>query len=169
MKLMICAVFASSVAVLALLYNRRKLFVIGTMMLILLLPFAMAIPVSDVREADEASVKWQGSQQIEGVKKEQAGIVIPGIEKMVFKSGETKQKVNLYNPEENNCSIRFTLFINGKQMWQSGKCEPGYGYYEIELQELLKAGTYDGMLLHECFRGETKLNAANMDVIVVSQ
>lgn len=64
-----------------------------------------------------------------------------------------------------------TLFVDDKQYWQSpGVIEPGKGYYEIELDELLESGDYDGALLTECFKDDgTVLNSAKVkfDVTVV--
>ena len=57
-----------------------------------------------------------------------------------------------------------TLFIDNPQYWQSaGGVEPGKGYYEIELVDVLQPGNYDGCLLVECFKEDgTVLNSAKV-------
>ena len=118
------------------------------------------------RNDDSNSVEWTGKQYSEA-EESTKNIAIPGQSKMLFKAGETAQKVNIYNPEENDCYMIFTLQIDDETIWKSGECLPGYGYYDIDLDYPLKAGTYNASLIHECFRGDTKLNSAKMEVEIV--
>ena len=122
-------------------------------------------PVSP--ELDESDgEKWQGKQAIEH-QAEVKHIEIPGIDRMYFKAGETTQKVNIYNPESNDCTISYKLIMKGKVIWKSEKCYPGYGFYEIKLTHSLEAGTYNAHLLHVCERDGQQLNSANMNVEII--
>lgn len=113
---------------------------------------------------DESADNWQGDQELYKPQSEVPMIKIPGITSLVFAPDTTSQKVNFYNPEENDCLFRMTLNVDGKEYWQSGYCAPGKGYYDIELTEPLETGTYSAYLLVECFKEDgTRLNGANVE------
>lgn len=58
----------------------------------------------------------------------------------------------------------FILYIEDKQYWQSGYVNPGKGYYDITLDDVMKTGEYDGALLVECFKNEgAALNNARIE------
>lgn len=114
---------------------------------------------------DENAEDWNGDQRLQnGSGKDSKTIKIPGFDSLTFLANQKEQKVNFKNPEENSCLFRMTLLINDKQYWQSPGCvEPGKGYYEIELDEPLKSGDYDGALFVECFKEDgTVLNSAKV-------
>lgn len=117
-------------------------------------------------DADE----WHGEQTITGVQKNSGEIAIPGYTALVFQAEQTEQKVNIYNPDINDCLFRFTLIIDGAGYWQSGYCAPNHGYYTITLNEPLPAGEYNGLLRIECFRenGE-QLNGASQPITIISE
>lgn len=115
---------------------------------------------------DELAEKWKGDQELpQGG--ESVDVEIPGFAKLVFTADQTEQKVNFYNPEsnaENEFLLQFTLFADDKQIWQSGYCEPGRGYYDISLDKTLSKGEYEGILLAQVFTKEGKaLNAAQIE------
>lgn len=115
-------------------------------------------------EADSNADEWNGEQDLNQRKQETRNIAIPGIQSLVFDVNKTNQKVNFYNPEENECLIQFTLVVDEKELWQSGYCEPGKGYYNIDLSEPLEAGTYKAYLHYGCYRQNgDALNSANME------
>lgn len=120
-------------------------------------PLSFLIPDQDAEE-------WNGNQELP-----QAGgneeVIIPGFDSLVCYADQTKQKVNFYNPEENSCLMRMTLYANRQKIWSNdGYLEPGKGYYEIDLSEPLPSGIYDGTLLVECFLGDgTKCNAVKVE------
>ena len=106
---------------------------------------------------------WHGKQAIEH-QVEVKHIEIPGIDTLYLKAGQTEQQVNFYNPDANDCSMEFSLSIGEDLLWKSGKCQPGYGFYTIELEHPLETGTYKGTLLHECERNGKALNSARMNL-----
>ena len=131
--------------------------------------FCSELPENGVVTPDGASEQWTGYRETESINSV-GRIAIPGIDIIVFNANETCQKVNIYNPEENACLIRFTLLIDGYIYWQSGFCSPGNGYYDIELIRPIEAGTYHATLMHECQRPDgTVLNSASMNITIVAR
>lgn len=111
---------------------------------------------------DGDAQSWQGNQDLHRGK---AGkeIAIPGFSSLAFIADQTDQKVNFFNPAENDCLFVFSLFVDDTLLWQSGYCPPGNGYYNIQLSEPLRNGKYSGILKIECYRqnGE-QLNGARI-------
>lgn len=88
-------------------------------------------------------------------------IDIPGFKTLVFYTNQTSQKVNFYNPKENDCLFKLTLYADDKQLWESGYIQPNDGYYDIEISDSLNVGEYTGKLLYQCYKDDgTQLNSA---------
>jgi len=123
-------------------------------------PSTMLIP-------DDDSTTWAGPREIRQAQEEKT-ISIPGIAEMIFTADDTKQQVNIYNPETNECYIVFILYCDGVKIWKSGYCKPSCGYYEIELEHPLDVGTHKGSLVYECygFDGE-RLNSARLNFSLI--
>ena len=119
----------------------------------------------DLLPTDNNAEEWNGDQKLpSGAKSDDKTIKIPGISSLVFISDQKGQKVNFYNPKENDCLFRMTLYIEDKQYWQSGYIDPGKGYYDITLDDSLQSGDYNGALLIECYKEEgTALNNAKVE------
>ena len=92
-------------------------------------------------EPDSNASEWEGQQELDKPKTDVKQIAIPGLESLVFKEGQKEQRVNFYNPKENDCLIVFSLHIDDRELWRSGYCAPDKGYYDIELSEPLEKGT----------------------------
>lgn len=121
-------------------------------------------------EPDSNASEWEGQQELDKPKTDVKQIAIPGLESLVFKEGQKEQRVNFYNPKENDCLIVFSLHIDDRELWRSGYCAPDKGYNDIELSEPLEKGTYNASLLHECFRQDgTPLNSANVQFTLYVQ
>lgn len=109
---------------------------------------------------DKLAEKWKGDQDLptNGENKE---IDIPGFKTLVFYTNQTSQKVNFYNPKENDCLFKLTLYADDKQLWESGYIQPNDGYYDIEISDSLNVGEYTGKLLYQCYKDDgTQLNSA---------
>lgn len=108
-------------------------------------------------------ILWNGNQKIER-NYDQSSISIPGFTEMVFHSNTTNQKVNLHNPESNNCSMSFSIIMQDNTViWEENNIQPGYGLYNIQINKELEKGTYEGCVFTvRCFRDEVELNGCNM-------
>ena len=117
---------------------------------------------------DEFAEEWNGQQELPQGDKS-VDVEVPGFARLVFTSGVKEQKVIFFNPEENeNFLFRFTLFVDEKELWKSGYCKPGHGYYNIELFEELPTGEYKGVLLTEIFTPDGKaLNSAQIEHLLI--
>lgn len=151
--------------------KKKKFLPIIMLLLLLLLGFAIFfyLGCSDKEKflllSDENAEEWNGNQNLpNGEKSETKTIKIPGFDSLAFTAGQKVQKVNFFNPEENDCLFRMTLFVDDKQYWQSGYVEPGKGYYDITLDDTLESGDYNAYLLIECFKDDsTALNNAKVE------
>lgn len=117
------------------------------------------------RENKEKSngILWNGKQSIE-TEYEQSSIAIPGFDKMTFKSNSTNQKINLYNPESNNCSMDFFIIMpDNSVLWSEENIQPGYGLYDIQINKKLEKGTYEGCKFSvRCYRDGIELNGCDI-------
>jgi len=97
-------------------------------------------------------IEWNGKQDI-SVQSEVKRIAIPGFNEMVFASQQKNQKVNLYNPSENTCTMTFEMFMeDGTLLWHEENIQPGYGFYNIDINKILESGTYENCtLIVHCF------------------
>ena len=124
-------------------------------------------------DTDGSASVWSGNQQLpRAASQEVDGIAIPGFSDLVFYSGQTKQSVNFYNPEVNNCLFRMSLYINNELVWQSDLVQPGYGFYEIYLSRQYSNSNYFGYLKIECFSKDgIALNSArvNFNLTVITE
>lgn len=151
--------------------KKKRFLQIIVLLLLLLLGFAIFFyfGCSDKEKilllSDENAEEWNGNQNLpNGEKSESKTIKIPGFDSLAFKANQKEQKVNFYNPKENTCLFRMTLFIDDVQYWQSGYVEPGKGYYTISLDKTLESGDYNAYLLIECYKEEgTALNNAKVE------
>lgn len=119
---------------------------------------------------DENAVTWYGEQKVPRLQNGQKGIAIPGFDTLVFFANQTHQKVNFYNPSENDCLFRMTLYVNDEALWQSGYCAAGNGYYDIDISKPLAVGDYPAYLKVECFKADgTHLNGAKVEFKITVQ
>lgn len=150
--------------------KKKKRFLIIMFLLLLLICIIILFsfgrsPENILLPSDENAEEWNGKQNLpNGAKSETKTIKIPGFDSLAFTAGQKEQKVNFFNPEENDCLFRMTLFIDDVQYWQSGYVEPGKGYYNITLDDTLEYGDYNAYLFVECFKEEGKaLNSAKVE------
>lgn len=99
-------------------------------------------------------------------------IAIPGIKEVTFIAGKKEQKVNFYNPQNNDCYFQMNLYVDDDLVWKSGNIAPGNGYYNIELNKVFPEGERQGYLLIKCYKPNgTELNSARVkfNVSIISQ
>lgn len=157
--------------------KKRKRFYIAIIILLLLLLIGAIIYIfcnqqndSPILPTDENAVTWDGEQKVPRLQNGQKGIAIPGFDTLVFTANQTHQKVNFFNPVENDCLFRMTLYVNDEALWQSGYCAAGNGYYDIDISKPLIAGDYSAYLKVECFKADgTPLNGAKVELKLLVQ
>lgn len=114
-------------------------------------------------------IEWNGEQQIDKFQ-ETEYIAIPGISELYFAKDQIEQKVNLFNPAENNCSMNFSIVMDdGYLLWNEQNIQPGYGIYDITLNKELSRGVYSGTVVVECFSidGHAELNGCTFECQIV--
>lgn len=105
----------------------------------------------DVTASETEGEAWTGKRG-QQTKKDADRIAIPGFESLTIKADTKEQAVNFYNPEQNVCYFKLTLFVDETILWESKLIEPGYGVYNIELNQTLPAGEYPGAVLkYKCY------------------
>ncbi|NCB92513.1 MAG: tRNA (uracil-5-)-methyltransferase [Clostridia bacterium] len=126
------------------------------------------------QEPEKEPQKIEDAQDWEGNKEEYTGekntdtIDIPGFDVMNMQAGVTEQKVNLYNPEQNNCYFKMSILLaDGTKLWESNLVKPGKAVYNLALAEPLAAGTYEkSVLKYECFtldENQSPLNGSEIE------
>lgn len=119
---------------------------------------------------DTNAVEYEGDKPTNRLPNGQKGIAIPGFDTLVFSANQTKQRVNFFNSDSNDCLFLMTLYVDDKPLWVSGYCKPGTGYYDIELSEPIKAGEYSAFLKVQCFKEDsTALNGAKVEFNLIVQ
>ena len=120
---------------------------------------------------DPNATEWQGDQELDKERVDSDSIRLPCMEKLVFKAGETEQRVNLYNPEENTCYMIISLELEDETLWESEVIKPGTGFYTIDLNRVLDTGHYDAYIRYRCFSplNMSELNGANVAVKLTVQ
>lgn len=113
---------------------------------------------------DPLSTIWGGNRRTV-TRQESKSISIPGFDSLTFRAGTTSQSVNFRNPEVNGDRLfQFTLFVEDSQIWESGYCQAGHGYYDIEIDHALTAGEYPAALKVRCFKPDgEELNGARIN------
>lgn len=113
---------------------------------------------------DPLSTLWGGNRRT-AMRQQNKSISIPGFDSLTFRAGTTSQSVNFCNPEVNGDRLfKFSLFVEDSEIWESGYCEAGHGYYDIEIDRALTAGEYPAALKVRCFKPDgEELNGAKIN------
>lgn len=147
--------------------KKKRITVSACILLLLLIGICIWFkftPNNPLLPTDNAATDWNGNQDLNNPATDIPQIAIPGITSLVFHADTTEQKVNFYNPEENDCLFLMRLCVDNTCYWESGYIEPGKGYYDITLSEPIPAGNYNAVLQVCCFQEDgTALNSANVE------
>ncbi|WP_086349222.1 hypothetical protein [Candidatus Enterococcus clewellii] len=124
----------------------------------------------DIAALETEGEAWTGKKE-QGAKKAADRIAIPGFESLTLKADTKEQAVNFYNPEQNVCYFKLTLSVGETTLWESKLIEPGYGIYNIELNQPLSAGEYpEAVLKYECYTIEetpSPLNGSEIECLLL--
>lgn len=95
-------------------------------------------------------------------------ITIPATNGLNFKSGQILQCVDLYNPKENNCYFRISIYLSDNTLlWQSNYLKPTEKINEISISQVLQKGTYKNcLMIYDCFAitDESRLNSGEVKI-----
>lgn len=85
-------------------------------------------------------------------------IIIPGVNGINMKSGQLEQKVDFYNPDENNCLFLISLYLSDDTLiWQSDLIRPSEHITQITLKQKLQRGLYRNCrLVYDCYTLDEK-------------
>lgn len=112
---------------------------------------------SSDKPLSSSGIKWGGNNITVNRDKNEKYIAIPCFTDLTFRANQTAQKVNIYNPEENECIMDFSIVLSdGTVIWESDNTFPGYGFHDIELTKPLSSGTYEARLTTRCFTIDKK-------------
>lgn len=142
----------------------KRKYVIAAVILIMIvaiLPLFFLFGRGDKEKSN--GILWNGKQRIETEYK-QSSIAIPGFDRIAFQSNSTNQKVNLYNPDTNTCSMDFSIIMQDNSvLWSENNIQPGYGLYNIQINKKLEKGTYEGCKFSvRCYRDGVELNGCDI-------
>lgn len=114
-------------------------------------------------DIDDSADDYTGNKETYTGKKNTDTIDIPGFDVMNLKADTKEQSVNLYNPGQNTCYFKMSIYMNdGTKIWESKYVEPNKAIYKITLDKALAAGTYENCILkYECFTMDDSLTPLN--------
>ncbi len=100
-------------------------------------------------------------------------VTMPGYQGLIFQSGETAQKTDLYNPEGNKCLFVFSLYLSDETLlFKSDFINPGEKLTDITINQTLQKGTYPNCkLVIDCFSLDTskQLNGSIQTIYIKTQ
>lgn len=104
-----------------------------------------------------SGIKWDGNNITVNHDKNEKYIAIPCFTDLTFRANQTAQRVNIYNPEENECIMDFSMVLSdGTVVWETDNTYPGYGFHDIVLTKPLPSGIYEARLITRCFTMDKK-------------
>lgn len=100
-------------------------------------------------------------------------IEIPGFQGISLTSGQLNQKVNFYNPQNNNCYFIISIYLSDDtKIFESDYIAPGETIEDIMLLQPLQKGLYKNCLLqYRCFSlsDKTELNGSMQTITINTQ
>ena len=104
-----------------------------------------------------SGIRWDGNNIAVARDKNEKYIAIPCFTDLSFRANQTAQKVNIYNPKENECIMNLSIVLSDETViWESDNTLPGYGFHDIELTKPLSSGVYEARLITRCFTMDKK-------------
>lgn len=97
---------------------------------------------------------------------EEKTTAIPGFDCITLKAGKESQRVELYNPPQNECYFLISILLpDGTEIYKSEMLAPGQAISSISLNKALKAGIYEeSSLIYSCYSIEdlSTMNGASI-------
>lgn len=99
-------------------------------------------------------------------------ITIPGVTGLNLKSGQLQQKVDFYNPKENQYYFIISIYLSDDTLiYKSDYLAPAETITEINLLQTLQKGTYKNCrIVYNCYTLDSKatLNSGNVKIEINS-
>lgn len=99
-------------------------------------------------------------------------ITIPAVTGLNMKSGQLRQKVDFYNPKENQCYFVISIYLSDDTLiYKSDYLAPEGTITEITLLQTLQKGTYKNCrIVYNCYALDSKstLNSGNVKIEINS-
>lgn len=142
--------------------------IIKFLSLILLFLYIAIITTAIKANTTSNGVVWNDNGVSE--KYEQNYISLPCFTAVNFSANTTHQFIDIYNPEQNNCYMNFSIYIDDTLVWSENNVYPNHGYHEIDITHQLSKGTYDAVLKVQCFdiKTDQELNGGLIDFKIYS-
>lgn len=143
-------------------YNKKNVTYLAMSLILLAITVLSLIVVclnkcSNDKPYVSSGIKWDGNNITVNRDKNEKYIAIPCFTDLTFRANQTAQKVNIYNPEENECIMDFSIVLSDETViWESDNTLPGYGFHDIELSKPLSSGVYEARLITRCFTMDKK-------------
>lgn len=95
-------------------------------------------------------------------------ITIPGMTGLTMKAGQLEQTVDFYNPEQNECFFKISLYLSDNTLiYQSDYIAPSEHITDIALMQVLERGIYGKCrLVYDCFALDNKAALNSGEVIL---
>lgn len=96
----------------------------------------------------------------------QNSITIPAVSGLNLKSGQLQQKVDFYNPKENQCYFVISIYLSDDTLiYKSDYLAPAETITEITLLQTLQKGTYRNCrMVYNCYTLDSKATLNSGDV-----
>ncbi len=93
-------------------------------------------------------------------------ITIPAVTGINLKSGQLQQKVDFYNPKENQCYFVISIYLSDDTLiYKSDFLAPTETITEINLLQTLQKGTYQNCrIVYNCYTLDSKATLNSGDV-----
>lgn len=93
-------------------------------------------------------------------------ITIPAVSGINLKSGQLQQKVDFYNPKENQCYFVISIYLSDDTLiYKSDYIAPAETITEITLLQTLQKGTYRNCrIVYNCYTLDNKATLNSGDV-----
>ena len=104
---------------------------------------------------------------------EAVGIKIPGYPSITIAKDTTNVKMALLNPEGNPCYFKFEIVLKEDEetLFESKYVKPGDCIYDVTLTKPLAEGEHSAVIKISTIAldGETPLNGANVDTVLIAK
>ncbi|MGX8850574.1 hypothetical protein [Amedibacillus sp. YH-ame10] len=132
----------------------QRLILLLSILLLLLIPLIYVLQGSDIDPSAKNYVPSNGEE----IKTDPDHIALPSYEKLIMKAGTDTAYVALYNPSQNPCYFKFTIYLRDSEakIFESKMIPPGQAVTEIKFDKNFNEGVYPISIKIDAFSLEKK-------------